>query len=144
MHILILFTVFLIIGLLVEYYRHYKKVMSIPIRIHINGTRGKSSVTRLIAAGMREGGIKTIAKTTGTMPRVILEDGVEASIERLGNTNIIEQKYVFRYAASKKPEAIVIECMAVNPAFQWITERRWRWERDSYRWWLVAQKCYRR
>jgi poly-gamma-glutamate synthase PgsB/CapB len=37
--------------------------------------------------------------------------------------NIIEQKYIFRYAASLKPDAIVIECMAVNPAYQWITER---------------------
>ena len=47
----------------------------IPIRIHINGTRGKSSVTRLVAAGLRKGGIRTIAKTTGTYPRIILEDG---------------------------------------------------------------------
>ncbi|MDZ4121783.1 MAG: poly-gamma-glutamate synthase PgsB, partial [Candidatus Cloacimonadaceae bacterium] len=87
------------------------------------GTRGKSSVTRLIAAGLREGKIKTIAKITGTLPRVVLADGREAAIIRLMGANIIEQKYIFRYASGEKPDAIVIECMAVNPVFQWITER---------------------
>jgi len=100
------------------------KVLAIPVRIHVNGTRGKSSVTRLIAAGLRAGGKKTIAKITGTLPRVVLPDGREAAIIRLQGANIIEQKYIFRYAASEKPDAIVIECMAVNPVFQWITERK--------------------
>ncbi len=123
MLILILATVLLVLNWTIEYIRHYYKVKSIPIRIHVNGTRGKSSVTRLIAAGLRAGNISTIAKTTGTMPRVIMVDGTEASIERLMGANIIEQKYIFRFAAACKPKAIVIECMAVNPIYQWITER---------------------
>ncbi len=123
MFILILATIILIAFFMLEYYRHAKNVAEIPIRVHVNGTRGKSSVTRLIASGLRAGGVKTIAKTTGTMPRMILEDGTEASIERLANANIIEQKYVFRYSAKRKPDAIVIECMAVNPLYQWITEK---------------------
>jgi len=97
--------------------------MAIPIRIHVNGTRGKSSVTRLIAAGLRGGDIKTMAKITGTMPRVVLPDAQESAIIRLMGANIMEQKYIFRFAKYLKPEAIVIECMAVNPIFQWITER---------------------
>ena len=124
MYILILATIGLLVFWLVEYMRHSKNVSGIPHRIHVNGTRGKSSVTRLIGAGLRAGGVKTIAKTTGTMPRLIMEDGTEASIERLFGANIIEQKYVFRYAAKHKPDAMVIECMAVNPLYQWITERR--------------------
>ena len=48
---------------------HRRCLSKIPYRIHVNGTRGKSSVTRLIAAGLREGGIRTCAKTTGTLPR---------------------------------------------------------------------------
>ncbi len=123
MYVLILATLVLIVNFVFEYVRHRRNVMMIPIRIHINGTRGKSSVTRLIAAGLRGGGISTIAKTTGTLPRVIMTDGQEAAIERLMGANIIEQKYIFRYAAKCKPQAIVIECMAVNPAYQWITER---------------------
>lgn len=124
MTILIVVTAILIANFVFEYYRHQRNVNSIPIRVHVNGTRGKSSVTRLIAAGLRAGGIKTLAKTTGTIPRVILPDGRESSIVRLFGANIIEQKYVFRFAASIKPQAIVVECMAVNPAYQWITERK--------------------
>lgn len=123
MVILILATLLLIINWIIEYIRHRNYVLSIPIRIHVNGTRGKSSVTRLIAAGLRGGGVKTIGKTTGTMPRVILPDGQESAIVRLMGANIIEQKYIFRFAQSLKPQAMVIECMAVNPVFQWITER---------------------
>jgi poly-gamma-glutamate synthase PgsB/CapB len=124
MVILTLVTIALILNWAIEYYRHQRKVSAIPIRIHVNGTRGKSSVTRLIASGLRAGGVKTVAKTTGTLPRVILPDGREAAIVRLMGANIIEQKYIFRYAAGVKPDAIVIECMAVNPVFQWITERQ--------------------
>ena len=40
-------------------------------RIHVNGIRGKSSVTRLIAAALREGKVKTLGKTTGTAARTI-------------------------------------------------------------------------
>ncbi|MCB5229552.1 MAG: poly-gamma-glutamate synthase PgsB [Candidatus Cloacimonetes bacterium] len=124
MTILILATVILILNWIWEYRRHLRKVKSIPIRIHVNGTRGKSSVTRLIAAGLRAGDIKTIAKITGTLPRVVLPDAREAAIIRLMGANIIEQKYIFREALEHQPQAIVIECMAVNPVFQWITERK--------------------
>jgi poly-gamma-glutamate synthase PgsB/CapB len=124
MTVLILATALLILNWVIEYRRHRQNVLAIPIRIHVNGTRGKSSVTRLIAAGLRAGGKKTLAKITGTLPRVVLPDGREAAIIRLMGANIIEQKYIFRHAVSEKPDAIVIECMAVNPVFQWITERK--------------------
>ncbi len=124
MLILIFATLALIIFWIIEYLRHYRNIKKIPVRVHVNGTRGKSSVTRLISAGLRAGGLKTIAKTTGTLPRVIHEDGTESAIIRLAGANIIEQKYIFRYAAAKNPDAIVIECMAVNPVLQWITERK--------------------
>ena len=64
-------TIALIIYGAIEYQLHQKNLKSIPIRIHINGTRGKSSVTRLVGAGLRAGGLKTITKVTGTYPRII-------------------------------------------------------------------------
>jgi len=124
MTVLIIATVLMIAFWTHEYWRHQRNVKAIPLRIHVNGTRGKSSVTRLIAAGLRAGGKCTVAKITGTLPRVVLPDGREAAIVRLMGANIIEQKYIFRYAVREKPDAIVIECMAVNPVFQWITERK--------------------
>lgn len=107
-----------------EYRRHLSSVRAIPARIHVNGTRGKSSVTRLIAAGLRAGGIRTFAKTTGTEPRMIFPDGREEHIPRPGRANIIEQLKVFRRAAQEQCQAIVIECMALQPHIQWLAEHR--------------------
>jgi len=99
-------------------WRHRRAVDSIPIRVHVNGTRGKSTVTRLIAAGFRAAGYRTVAKTTGTAARLILEDGSELDLERSGPANIGEQVEIVRSAAKRKAEVLVIECMAVLPELQ--------------------------
>lgn len=105
-----------------EYRIHKRNLKKIPIRIHVNGTRGKSSVARLIAAGLREGGIRTFAKTTGTLPRVIINDGSEYPVFRNGKANIIEQLRIVTFAARNKAEALVIECMALQPHLQALCE----------------------
>jgi poly-gamma-glutamate synthase PgsB/CapB len=97
---------------------------SIPIRIHINGTRGKSSVTRLIGAGLRAGGYNTITKVTGTFPRMILNDGTEVAVHRKEKANILEQLDVVKYCSNKKADVLLIECMALQPNYQRITEHK--------------------
>ena len=72
-------------------YRLRRDLLRIPIRIHVNGTRGKSSVTRLIAGALREKGIITCAKTTGTLPRMILPDGSEYPVFRPSGARLSEQ-----------------------------------------------------
>lgn len=119
--IIILLAV-VVIFLLVEYGIHVRNLNSIPIRIHVNGTRGKSSVTRLIAGALREHGMKTFAKTTGTLPRMIMDDGREYPIYRPAGANIIEQLRIVSLAAHNQAEALVIECMAVQPRLQSLTE----------------------
>lgn len=109
---------------IVEYVRHQKLVYKIPIRIHVNGTRGKSSVARLIGAGLRAGSINTITKVTGTYPRLLLNDGSEVNIHRKEKANIIEQLKIVDYAVKHKAEALVIECMALQPMYQKITEKQ--------------------
>ena len=59
---------------LLEGLLHRRHLEKIPVRIHVGGTRGKSSVTRLIAAGLNHSGVRTAAKTTGTTARMILPD----------------------------------------------------------------------
>ncbi|MCF7809870.1 poly-gamma-glutamate synthase PgsB [bacterium] len=107
-----------------EYAGHQKQLQRIPLRIHVNGSRGKSSVTRLIAAGLRAGGIRTVGKTTGTLPRILDPNGNEIAIKRDQRANIIEQVKILQYISRYKPEALVIECMAVLPEYQWICERQ--------------------
>ena len=109
---------------IIEFQNHLTSLNTIPLRIHVNGTRGKSSVTRLIAAGLREGGLRTFAKTTGTAPRVIDADGKDRIIHRLRLPSIGEQVRLLKYFASEKPDAVVMECMAVQPQYQWIAEHQ--------------------
>ena len=121
--LLILFVLATIFGV-TEYFLHQKRIYSIPIRIHINGTRGKSSVTRLLGAALSESGIKTVTKVTGTFPRIILDDGNEVEIFRKSGANIIEQLSVVKLAAERRAQAIVLECMAIQPQYQEITETK--------------------
>ena len=121
--LLIIIFILIIIGS-IEMQMHLKSLDKIPIRIHVNGTRGKSSVVRLIASGLRNGGYKTLAKTTGTVPRIINENGKDIELHRLRSASIGEQIKLIRYFSKQSPDVMVVECMAVNPQYQWISEHR--------------------
>lgn len=81
-------------------------------------------MTRLIAAGLRAGGYRVVAKTTGTEPRIILEDGSEVTVKRRGRATIREQMRAVSLAARRNVDAVVLECMAVHPELQWVAEHR--------------------
>ncbi len=125
---ILLFLVSLIALLLIygrwEFVRHQAVLANIPIRIHINGSRGKSSVTRLVGAGLRAGGLRTISKTTGSAPRVIDMEGKDRVITRLRSASIGEQVKLLRTFSRQNPDAVVIECMAVMPQYQWVAEHQ--------------------
>lgn len=104
--------------------RHEENLRNIPLRIHVNGTRGKSSVTRLIAAGLRAGGHQVVAKTTGTEAKIIFPDGHEEYIKRKGPANIRENIHIIKQAVECGANAIVIECMAIDPELQRFCEQR--------------------
>jgi len=97
---------------------------ALPIRIHVNGTRGKSTTTRLIHAALCEGGIATLSKTTGTSPRYVLPDGREEAIARRASANVREQIGAMRRAAREGARAIAVECMALKPELQWFSEHQ--------------------
>src|SRR5215813_2800834 len=104
-------------------WRHRRNLRAIPVRIHVAGTRGKSTTTRLIAAGLRADGRRVVAKTTGSEPRLILPDGREEIWPRRGPPSIREQIGFVRRAAQLGADTIVVECMAIRPEFVFASER---------------------
>lgn len=47
-------------------------ISKIPLRVNVNGIRGKSTATRFITAILEEAGYKVVGKTTGTSARMIV------------------------------------------------------------------------
>ncbi|MBB4210369.1 poly-gamma-glutamate synthase PgsB/CapB [Rhodothalassium salexigens DSM 2132] len=114
---------FLVVFLVLEASYHRRTLKQIPIRIHVNGTRGKTSVVRLINAGLRAGGYRVVAKTTGSFAAFTGPDGIDYPIHRPDHPNIIEQMRVIWRMRRFDPEIAVIECMALQPTYQSLTER---------------------
>ncbi len=86
-----------------------------PRRVAVTGTRGKSGVTRLVAAGLRASGARVLAKTTGSKPVLILPDGSEREIVRAGPASIREQAGLVALAARTGADTLVAEMMSIGP-----------------------------
>jgi poly-gamma-glutamate synthase PgsB/CapB len=84
-------------------------------RIAVTGTRGKSGVTRLVAAGLRASGARVVAKTTGSKPALILPDGSEREIVRPGLPSVREQVRLVALAAELGVDTLVAEMMSIGP-----------------------------
>nr|MBN2278082.1 poly-gamma-glutamate synthase PgsB [candidate division Zixibacteria bacterium] len=117
---------FLIILLIYESIDIDRKVSGIKTRIHINGTRGKSSITRYIAAGMRASEQTTIAKITGVRPTIIGPDGKSCLIKRRGCARVQEQFTIINRAARMNAGCLVLECMSILPEYQKVESRKFR------------------
>lgn len=103
---------------------HQKIRKSFKHVILVNGIRGKSTVCRLIDAGLRECGFKVYTKTTGTLPMIIDTNNNEELVKRLGPANIREQLKILRKAKKEQADIVVIECMAVSPELQEIVQQK--------------------
>jgi poly-gamma-glutamate synthase PgsB/CapB len=129
--VLYLYTVFtlsclsLVVAGVIEQRNHDRNLDTIPHRVLVNGIRGKSSITRLCAGALRGGGLSVVAKTTGTAARFVFPDGSEEPVHRkFGIANVVEQIGIVRRASVYRPDAMVIECMAVMPALQEINQSK--------------------
>ncbi len=123
--VLMVSCVVLLVAGVIEQRRHFASLERIPTRVLVNGIRGKSSITRLCAGALRGGGLTTVAKTTGTAARFIHPDATEEPVHRkFGIANVAEQIGIVRRAAMYRPDALVIECMAVMPALQEINQSK--------------------
>jgi len=88
---------------------------ALPLRIAITGTRGKSTVTRMLAAVLRASERIVTAKTTGSRPRLILPDGREEAILRRGRPTPHEQRRLLRRAVELGSDVLVAEMMSIRP-----------------------------
>lgn len=104
--------------------RHRRRMAGLDVNIHVNGIRGKSTVTRMLGGILREEGLNTIAKTTGTYACVIDADGGEHAIRRTGPANINEQYRFLAHWVDGSVSALVTECMAVKPKLQQICQEQ--------------------
>lgn len=102
---------------------HRRRVDGLAWRIHVNGIRGKSTVARIIAGMLREHELVTVAKSTGTFAAVINRDGVDEPIQRKGPPTILEQIEICKQYVDDDVDALVIECMALKPEYQEVSER---------------------
>ena len=107
---------------IVEKFEIEKRRKQLKLVVHVHGIRGKSTVTRLIDAGLRGCGYKVFSKTTGTIPMTIDVANNAKPIKRLGPANIREQKKALIWATDQGADALVVECMAVNPELQYFCE----------------------
>ncbi|WP_455771944.1 poly-gamma-glutamate synthase PgsB [Streptomyces lavendulae] len=123
--VLLVCCLIMLVAGIVEQRRHFSNLDRIPNRVLVNGIRGKSSITRLCAGALRGGGLTTVAKTTGTAARFIHPDATEEPVYRkFGIANVVEQIGIVRRAAAYRPDALVMECMAVMPALQEINQSK--------------------
>lgn len=114
-NLLFALLVIIFVLLIVEVIVHNRRLKSIPLRISVSGTRGKTTVTRLLASILRESGKRVLAKTTGTEAIYILPDGSEEAINRVGAVNILEQKKLIKKANNLKVDCLVSEVMSIHP-----------------------------
>ena len=90
------------------------RLRRISVRICVAGTRGKSSVVRLIAGALRESGMNVLAKTTGSRAALVLPDGTEREVRRRGLPSVLEQKRIVRTAGRLGVRVLVTEMMSIG------------------------------
>ena len=107
---------------MVERALHRRRINRIPLRINVNGSRGKSTVTRLLTAMLAEAGWRVVGKTTGSAARMLYWFSPDERPIRRGplGANISEQKMVVKETANWQAEVLVSECMALKPTYQLI------------------------
>ncbi len=104
----------ILIYFLIEGRQHKKAVEKIPVRILVNGTRGKSTIVRLLVSALNECGIKTVGRSTGSEAQVILPNGSIEPIVRKRSARVYELIKFFKRAKEENAECVVVECMALQ------------------------------
>ncbi len=84
--------------------RHANRLEKIPLRININGIRGKSTITRMAYSVLREDQYRVVGKTTGTDARMLywFTEKEYPVIRKPQGANIGEQRDIIRKVVKQK------------------------------------------
>lgn len=113
----VLFAIILILGI-IENYFHINNIRRIKYRILVNGTRGKTTVSRIIINALNIKGIKTIGRTTGSEASIVLPDNSTVPFKRKKDARITEMISFFNFCRKNNAQCAVVECMALLPENQ--------------------------
>lgn len=114
----LLVSTILVILFFLEYFSLRYALNKIPIRILVNGTRGKSTTVQILYEILRASGQKVFAKTTGNAPQLFYPDGSVTERKRIAPASIIENRNILWAWAKQRPDALILECMALQPETQ--------------------------
>lgn len=105
---------------------HRRRLASVPCRVLVGGVRGKSTLVRLLHAGLRHSGRTTLGRITGDAPTLLLPDGSEAPSPRRARAlaDVREMRGLFRLPNARGIDALVAENMAIRLDLQEIVGRR--------------------
>lgn len=113
--------ILLILYIVADTYRIRRYRKKIKHVIHVNGTRGKSTVVRMLDEVFRENGYRTFSKVTGTIPMYRDCRGTYHVIKRITAT-LLEQKHILRKAYKDNADILIVECMALKETMQAYSE----------------------
>ena len=122
MTLIIFITLLLFILGIIEKRRHLNRLHQIPIRIHINGTRGKSLLVRMITDMFQEEGYLVAAKITGERPQFFTSKTGWSSWPRRAPARIKEQMRFIKHVYAQRPQVLVVENMALEIENQFAAE----------------------
>jgi gamma-polyglutamate synthase len=116
-----------------HFYQIKRARRKIPLVFGGSGSRGKSSTARLKGALLNSMGYKVFIKTTGSESKILLSGRLQIMKDFLlfrpfGKTTIWEQYKCTRLAQEYNADALVWECMALQPGY--ITQLK-SWMNDS-------------
>lgn len=108
-------TVACVAALAVEAIALRRDRRAVPRRILVTGTRGKSSLVRILTAACRAVEPATLGKTTGDAPELLLPGGERAVLHRRGRARITEQARLLRTCRERGIRCLVVESMSITP-----------------------------
>jgi len=119
--IIIIALLMLIFGI-VERYKHLRWLCQFQIRIQVNGTRGKSTIVRMLVDLFQNAGLSVAARVTGETPQHYVDGLGWNQIARRGIPRISEIIRWKKLIGTRTAQILIAENMALESENQYLFE----------------------